>query len=90
MLIILCHFSTVIMEKLWRTITHTDLMVGTRILPSKHDMTEKKELNFKARCSTHLTMTVDILCVLGNFWNQKVSLVIGLCKFYFFMGQVKL
>jgi hypothetical protein len=57
------------MEKFWRTMTHTDLVLGTETLPRKRDITEK-ELNFKARCSTYLTMTVDTLCA-ADVLKQK-------------------
>jgi len=42
--------------------TNTDLVLGTETLPRKNDITEK-EMNFKARCGTHLTVTVDISCL---------------------------
>jgi len=74
------------MEKFWRTMTHTDLVLGTETLPRKRDFTEK-ELNYKARCSTHLTMTVDTLCVLRTFWNKRGSLAKDFCKTFSSCGS---
>jgi len=74
------------MEKFWRTMTHTNLVLGTETLPRKRDITEK-ELNFKARCSTYLTMTVDTLFVLRMFWNKKGSLAKDFSKIFSSCGR---
>jgi hypothetical protein len=82
----LSHFSAVIMEKLWRTITRTDLVVGTGTLPRKHNKTEN-ELNFKVRCRTHLKMTVDVLCVCYGISETKRSLAKDFCKTFCACGR---